>query len=193
MSAFDTARLFYLVLLGGALILWFVAQNRASAGKITQQAVVWALIFVGVIAAVGLWGDIRNTVTPGRATIAEDNRIILPRAMNGHYYLTAQVNGTPVDFVVDTGATGIVLTQKDAEAAGIDTSALAYVGRAFTANGEVRTAPVILQSIRIGPIRDERIRATVNQGEMDRSLLGMEYLQRFSSVEITGGKLVLTR
>ena len=172
MSEFDTARLFYLVLLGGAVVLWFFAQNRQSLGKVTQQALVWALIFVGVIAAVGLWGDIRNTVTPGRATITADNRIELPRALDGHYYLTAQVNGAPVDFVVDTGATGIVLTHDDATAAGIDTDALAYVGRALTANGEVRTAPVTLDRIQIGPVVDTRIRATVNEGQMDRSLAG---------------------
>lgn len=193
MSEYDTARLFYLVLLGGAVLLWFFAQNRTSLGRLTQQALVWALIFVGVIAAVGLWGDIRNTVMPGRATYTEEGRIVLPRAADGHYYLTAQVNGAPVDFVVDTGATGIVLTLGDARKAGLNTDNLAYVGRAYTANGEVHTAPVVLESIRIGPVRDTRIRATVNSGEMDRSLLGMDYLQRFSSVEITGGKLVLTR
>jgi aspartyl protease family protein len=193
MSDFDTARLLYLALLGGAVLTWFFTQNRASLGKVTQQALVWALIFIGVIAAVGLWGDIRNTVTPGLATVSGDNQIQLSRAMDGHYYLTADVNGTPVNFVVDTGASGVVLTHADAQAAGIDTATLAYVGRAQTANGEVRTAPVVLDSITVGPLRDTRIRATVNEGEMDRSLLGMDYLQRFSSVEISGGKLILTR
>ncbi|WP_371224050.1 retropepsin-like aspartic protease family protein [Roseovarius sp. 2305UL8-3] len=193
MSEYDTGRLIYLALLGGAVVLWFFAQNRNSLGKLTQHALVWGLIFIGVIAAVGLWGDIRHTVTPGIANVTADNQIELARAMDGHYYLTADVNGAPVDFVVDTGATGIVLTHDDAEAAGIDTSTLAYVGRAFTANGEVRTAPVTLDSINVGPLRDTRVRATVNEGEMDRSLLGMDYLQRFSSVEIRGGKMVLTR
>ncbi len=193
MSEFDSARLLYLALLGGAVVMWFFAQNRNSLGKLTQQALVWGLIFIGVIAAVGLWGDIRNTVTPGMATVTGDNQIELSRAMDGHYYLTAQVNGAPVNFVVDTGATGIVLTLDDARAAGIDTSNLAYVGRALTANGEVRTAPVVLETISVGPLNDSRIRATVNEGEMEQSLLGMDYLQRFSSVEISGGKLILTR
>ena len=186
MSEFDSARLLYLALLGGAVVMWFFAQNRNSLGKLTQQALVWGLIFIGVIAAVGLWGDIRNTVTPGMATVTGDNQIELSRAMDGHYYLTAQVNGAPVSFVVDTGATGIVLTLDDARAAGIDTSNLAYVGRALTANGEVRTAPVVLETISVGPLNDSRIRATVNEGEMEQSLLGMDYLQRFSSVEISG-------
>ncbi|MEQ8401546.1 MAG: TIGR02281 family clan AA aspartic protease [Roseovarius sp.] len=193
MSEFDYARVFYLVLLGGAVVLWFFAQNRNSLGKITQQAIIWALIFVGVIAAVGLWGDIRNTVMPGQAVVAEDGRIELPRAADGHYYLTADVNGQPIRFVVDTGASQIVLTKADAEAAGLATEELSFVGRAFTANGEVRTAPVRLERVEVGPLVDEDVRAVVNEGELDQSLLGMEYLQRFTSVEITNGTLVLTR
>lgn len=193
MSEFDTARLLYLVLLGGAVVLWFFAQNRKSLGHITQQALVWGLIFVGVIAAVGLWGDIRQTVRPGQAVLAEAGRIEVPRAPDGHYYLTAEVNGTPVEFVIDTGASQIVLSERDARRAGIDTTGLVYIGRAITANGEVRTAPVRLDRLAIGPFSDERVRAVVNEGELDRSLLGMDYLQRFSSVEISGNRLVLTR
>ena len=193
MSDFDYARLLYLVLLGGAVLMWFFAQNRASWGKITQQALVWGLIFVGVIAAVGLWGDIRQTVRPAQTVLAQEGRVELPRAPDGHYYLTAEVNGTPVDFVVDTGASQIVLTRDDARRAGIDLDALTYFGRAYTANGPVRTAPVRLDRIEIGPISDTDVRAVVNEGAMQQSLLGMEYLQRFSSVEITGGTLVLTR
>lgn len=193
MTEFDHARLIYLVLLGGAILMWFVAQNRASLGKLTQQAMVWGLIFVGVIAAFGLWDDIRQTVRPSQSVFAQDSRIELPRAPDGHYYLTAEINGAPVRFVVDTGASQIVLTQSDARRAGIDTDTLAYTGRANTANGPVRTAPVRLDSIAVGPIRDAGMRAVVNEGMMDHSLLGMEYLQTYSSVQISGGTLVLTR
>jgi len=174
------------------LVLWFVVQNRDSIGKLMQQALIWVLIFVGAIAVVGLWDDIRQTVRPMQSVVSED-RIELPRAPDGHYYLTAQVNGEPIRFVVDTGASQIVLGQSDAERIGIDTGRLAYLGRAYTANGEVRTAPVRLNSVEVGPVRHEDVRAVVNEGEMSGSLLGMSYLQRFSSIEITGGKLVLTR
>jgi aspartyl protease family protein len=144
------------------------------------------------VAVVGLWGDIRQTVQP-RPSVMAEGRIELPRAPDGHYYLTAQVNDVPLRFVVDTGASQIVLSQQDARRAGIDTGSLVYTGRAFTANGEVRTAPVRLDRVEVGAIRDSDVRAVVNGGDMAGSLLGMEYLQRFSRVEITGGKLVLER
>ena len=192
MQQIDFANLTYLVILGSVLVLWFVVQNRDSIGKLMQQALIWVLIFVGAIAVVGLWDDIRQTVRPKQSVVSEDS-IELPRAPDGHYYLTAQVNGEPIRFVVDTGASQIVLGQSDAERIGIDTGRLAYLGRAYTANGEVRTAPVRLNSVEVGPVRHEDVRAVVNEGEMSGSLLGMSYLQRFSSIEITGGKLVLTR
>ncbi|WP_417728411.1 retropepsin-like aspartic protease family protein [Roseovarius sp.] len=192
MEQINYSQLTYLVILGSVILLWFVVQNRASLGKLMQQALIWGLIFLGVLAAVGLWEDIRQTVRPMQSVVSGD-RIELPRAPDGHYYLTAEVSGVPVRFVVDTGASQIVLNQADAERIGIDTGALAYMGRAFTANGAVRTASVRLESVAVGPVRHADVRAVVNEGDMGQSLLGMEYLQRFSSIEITGGTLVLTR
>lgn len=192
MENFDLLNLTYLVILGSVILLWFVVQNRESVGKLMQQALIWGLIFVGAIAVVGLWGDIRQTVRPSQNVVSQD-RIELPRAPDGHYYLTAEVSGVPVRFVVDTGASQIVLSQEDAERIGIDTKSLAYLGRAYTANGEVRTAPVRLENLVVGSVRHENLRAVVNEGEMGQSLLGMDYLQRFASIEITGGRLILTR
>ncbi len=193
MTGDDIARLLYLVLLGGAILLWFVAESRSSPGKLARQALAWALIFVGVIAAIGLWQDIRRSVRPGAAVVRDTGQIEISRGIDGHYGLVADVNGVPIRFVVDTGASQIVLSREDARRAGIDVEALAYIGRARTANGEVRTAPVRLERLAIGPIVDEDVAAVVNEGDLDQSLLGMSYLQRFSSIEITAGKLVLTR
>ena len=189
----DPASLVYLVILGSAIGLWFFAQSRQSLGKLAQQAAAWGLIFLGAIAVVGLWGDIRQSVAPAQTVVAQSGQVELPRAPDGHYYLTADVNGEPVRFVVDTGATQIVLSKSDARRIGLDVDELVYLGRAYTANGEVRTASVTLDSFNIGPIKDSNVRAVVNDGAMAGSLLGMDYLQRFSSVEIGGGKLILTR
>ena len=152
MSDDNIARLIYLVLLGSVLVGWFLLQNRNSLNKVLQQAAVWGLIFVGAIAVAGLWNDIRRTVTPSIASFTEDGQISVPRAGDGHYYLTLEINGAQIDFVVDTGATNIVLTQADAKRAGLVLSDLAYFDRAMTANGEVRTAPVWLESVKLGPI-----------------------------------------
>lgn len=98
-----------------------------------------------------------------------------------------------MDFVIDTGATEMVLSLEDARRVGLDTAALAYVGQARTANGVVPIAQVVLDEVALGGISDTNVRASVNGGQMDGSLLGMGYLERFSKIEIEGDRLVLTR
>ena len=193
MQGHDIGQLIYLVLLGTAIGGYFIVQNRHQLGTLAQQAAVWGLIFVGVIAGVGLWGDIRSTMIPRQAVMAEEGRISVPRAADGHYYLMLEVNGAPIRFVVDTGATQLVLTREDARRAGLDPEELAFHAEARTANGRVRTAPVRLDEVRLGPIVDDHMRAWVNGGEMDTSLLGMTYLQRFSRMEFVNDELILTR
>ncbi|WP_281967963.1 retropepsin-like aspartic protease family protein [Roseovarius nanhaiticus] len=190
---FDTAHLVYLIVLGCAVMMWFFAANRDSLGKTLQQAAVWGAIFIGVIAAIGLWDDVRGTVAPRQSVSAEAGRIELPRAPDGHYYLDAEVNGAPIRFVVDTGASDIVLSREDAAAAGLRPENLNFTGHASTANGIVRTAPVRLDTISVEGLSDRGVRAVVNSGELRESLLGMGYLERFRSVQITGGTLILER
>ena len=186
-------QLTYLVLLGAALLMWFITQNRQSLGKTMQQAAAWVFIFIGVIAVVGFWDHIRSTVgTTPQLTVTE-NRIEVPRSFDGHYYLPMLVNDKAVTFLVDTGASRIVLSTNDAERTGIDTAQLNYFGRASTANGVVRTAPVRLHSLALGPITDRDVPASINEGELDQSLLGMDYLHRFSNIQFTDGRLILSR
>jgi aspartyl protease family protein len=193
MADVDYGRLIYLVLLLAAVGSWLFVQNRQTLGKTVQQLAIWAFIFLGVIAGYGLWDDIRSTVLPQQSAMTSAGQIEVPRSPDGHYYLTLDVNTVPVSFLVDTGATDVVLNAQDARNVGIDPDALAYLGRANTANGEVRTASVWLDSISLGSITDKNVRVWVNQGELDQSLLGMSYLQRWSSIEIRNGSLVLTR
>lgn len=193
MDSFDTGRLIYLVLLGLMVIGWFITQGKTNWNKTLQYTAVWAFIFGGAIAAYGLWGDISQTVRPQQTVFSEDNRIVVPRSPNGHYYITADVNGTPVNFVLDTGATSLVLTKKDAAASGLDPSDLQYYSRAMTANGEVRTAPVRLDTMTLGHVTDTNVPAVVNGGEMSNSLMGMAYLERWGKIEIAGNTLTLIR
>jgi aspartyl protease family protein len=119
--------------------------------------------------------------------------IEVPRERDGHYHMTLGVNGAPIRFIVDTGATDLVLSREDAARAGLDLDELRYFGRAFTANGEVRTAQVRLDEVRVGEIVDTFVPAVVNEGDMRVSLLGMSYLQEFGRIEIADDTLRLVR
>lgn len=192
MTAGDWPRLIYLGLLVVVLASAFLVHNRGNLGRVAQQAAIWGLIFVGTIAAIGLWSDMRSTVLP-RQTVVSAGKVEVPRSPDGHYYVTAAVNGVNVDFVIDTGATDMVLSQADAARIGLNPDNLAYLGTAQTANGVVRTAAVRLNSVTLSGIEDHNVRALVNQGQLDGSLLGMGYLGLFARIEIADGKMILTR
>nr|WP_321253383.1 TIGR02281 family clan AA aspartic protease [uncultured Ruegeria sp.] len=193
MDGDSIARLAYLSLLGAAVVAWFISQNRQSLNKTLQQMMAWVFIFIGVIAVVGLWEDIRSTVGPSAQMSVTGDTVEVPRSYDGHYYLPVLVNGEPITFLVDTGASQIVLSSADARRVGIDPDQLNYFGRAATANGEVRTAPVRLDSLELGPIVDRNISAWINEGELHQSLLGMDYLHRFSNIQFADGRLILSR
>lgn len=191
MDGDGTARLIYLAVLLAAVGGWVLAEYRGRLGFALRTALAWGMIFVGVMAGYGLWSDLRRDAVPQQ--MAESGgTITLPRAADGHYYLTLDIAGTPVLFMVDTGATNVVLSREDARRLGIDPATLAYLGQAQTANGTVRTARVTLSDVQLGPYADARLAAYVNDGEMDGSLLGMDYLGRFR-IEIAGDRMVLRR
>jgi aspartyl protease family protein len=187
----DIARLVYLVLLLSVIGGYFLMSNKKQLGKTAQQAAIWALIFLGAIAVAGLWGDVRRAAQPQAALITGDG-IEVPVADDGHFYLNAEVNGSNVLFVVDTGASDIVLSERDARRVGFDPDTLNYFGTAMTANGQVATAPVRLETLKLGERIDEQVPAVVNSGELDTSLLGMSYLSRYELV-LTKGRLILKR
>lgn len=156
-----------------------------------KQAGIWAVIFAATIAGAA-WYD-QNSQRSFSAQSQADDVIELRKRFDGHFHLTADVNGVAIDFIVDTGASQIVLSQDDAARAGISAQDLTFSQRARTANGSVQTAPVILETFSVGPVTDTGVRAVVNGGEMSGSLLGMSYLSRFASIEIAGERLILRR
>ncbi|KPN61905.1 aspartyl protease family protein [Aliiroseovarius crassostreae] len=193
MTADDLGRLAYLALLLTAVAGYFISENRFNLGQTLRHALLWVFIFIGAMAGVGLWNDIRNDISPKQSFIETSGQVVLPRAFDGHFYIQLKMNGQPIDFIVDTGASNVVLTKEDAERAGVDPSSLRYFGRALTANGTTRTAPANIARVELEGITDYGVEVWVNEGEMPQSLLGNSYLQRFDKIEIRRDQLVLTR
>lgn len=192
MDTDQIANLAYLGVLACVLVLWYVIQNRGGLTKMFQHLAAWVFIFLGAIAVFGLWDDISATLSPRQSVFADEGRIELPRSEDGHYYVTLVINDQPVRFVVDTGATAMVLTQDDAARVGLKGADLVYLSEAMTANGPVRTAPVRLDTVALGPFQDAQVPAYVNGGQMDGSLLGMTYLDMWQ-IQIANGTMVLER
>ena len=110
----------------------------------------------------------------------------------GHYRAQAEINGRPVDVLIDSGASLVVLSHEDAERVGLRLRAEDYSQRVSTANGATRVAPVMLDRINIGDISVRHVEAAVSEpGKLGQSLLGMTFLGRLQRVDMRGGVLIL--
>lgn len=115
--------------------------------------------------------------------------VVLQRS-GGHFFTEVDVNGTSIKMLADTGASAVVLSVEDAEAAGINIDALNFSATASTANGESAVAPVTLDEVRIGSISRSNVRAFVTR-DMNGSLLGMSFFNTLSKVAIESNEMVL--
>jgi aspartyl protease family protein len=115
---------------------------------------------------------------------------VLERSPGGHFYVDGEVNGQLVRFVVDTGASVVALTTRDAERIGISFSPSEFDVVGSGASGPVRGKPITLDTVSIDGKDVESIRGVVVEG-LDVSLLGQAYLNRISSVEMSNGRMRL--
>jgi aspartyl protease family protein len=181
------------VLLVGSLIL----RARVRPGYVLASALAWigiglvlllAYTFRDEAAAVGnrLLGELMP-----RSGIEQGGAMTFRAGPDGHFSVEADVDGARVDFLVDTGASDVVLSPRDAQRIGIDPATLSYTRIYGTANGTVQGAPVRLKRVRIGTIVMDDVPASVNAAPMDRSLLGMSFLGRLSGYSVENGVLTL--
>ncbi len=111
---------------------------------------------------------------------------------HGHFQASAEINGRPVDVLVDSGASIVALTYDDARRAGVYVRDSDYTQRVSTANGLARVAPVLLDRVSLGNVTVRNVPAAVSEpGSLGVTLLGMSFLSRLSRVDMRAGVLVL--
>lgn len=109
----------------------------------------------------------------------------------GHFYVPVALNGRSIDFIADTGASDIFLTQEDARKVGISTYNLNYNLTYNTANGQVKAAKTNVSSLVVGPIKLSNVSVSVSQNNGGMSLLGMSFFSQLSKYEVKDGKLTM--
>ena len=195
----DKVSLIYLVLLLTLVASGALAGRRLGFRVALGHVAIWSAIGLALVLGYAYRAELgavksrlMGTVLPSRATVTGD-AISVRAASDGHFYMDLTVNGAPIRFLVDTGASDIVLNPADARRAGLDPGRLSYSRRYGTANGVVRGAPVRLAQVILGPIRFRDLPASVNEAAMANSLLGMRFLDRFRGYTVRDGVLTLFR
>jgi aspartyl protease family protein len=173
-----------------------VFARRASLGTAARDLAIWvaigAVLIVGYsfrTEAAAAFERVRGELIPAYAASDAPHEATITASQDGHFYVMGQVNGAPVRFVVDTGASGIVLSPADALHAGIDPASLKFDSPAETANGVGYGAAVTARSLDVGQMRLTSVPIEVNQSPMSFSLLGMGFLERLDSFEVHGDQM----
>ena len=170
-------RVFFTAVVGAFLVLlagnqtfgWLTGENLGAAGT-------------GPVAA------------PERPPVAVSARnVVLVKAANGHFATPGSADGRTVDFLVDTGATVVVLTSETALRLGFHAKPSDYTQTMTTANGSLGMAPMTIKELRLGQIAVNNVQAAVAPpGKLNVNLLGMSFLSRLRKFEFSGDQLILT-
>lgn len=189
----ETAYFVYLAILGLFIGSYVLRNYRGRMNTMLQQVLIWLLIFLAAVVIFGFKEQLQKQLFPSQGVTISEDVISINRSRDGHFYANMLANDERIQFVIDTGASGIVLSTQDARKVGIVLENLRYLGVAGTANGEVRTAQTRLQTLEFSGLIEKDIRVFVSEGQMDVSLLGMAYLRRFARIEIIDDTLLLHR
>ena len=130
--------------------------------------------------------ELLGAIDPGGLS---DRAIRIKADARGHYHLNGRVNGVDIRFMVDTGATNVVLTKAAAQQLGL--TELKFDSPSSTANGTVLDAKVKLKAITVRSFVVRDFAASVGGGELNESLLGATWIHLFDSVEIKDGVMTL--
>lgn len=180
----------FLIVVGTALVMSLITSRRHTSQPLLQYALIWVGIFLMFTIAYSYKDRITAVIMPSKA-IKEDGKLIFRKSADGHFHVDALVNGAKINFIVDTGATDLVLSPDDAEKIGYKLSDLKYDRLYITANGMVKAASIIITSVEIGGVQFRDVDASINSAPMQSSLLGMSFLERLEYYQFQDEQLIL--
>ncbi len=150
------------------------AEARMGRGMIWLAALValaGLTLFFGMFET-GPGGGMRAGVDASGRT-----QVVLEQGRGGHYVAEGRINGQSVVFLVDTGATDVAVSEREARRLGLDFGPRVTV---MTAAGPAPAWVTRLDAVEIGGLRAENVRASITPGLGDQALLGMSFLKQFS-------------
>ncbi|RYG13476.1 MAG: TIGR02281 family clan AA aspartic protease [Burkholderiales bacterium] len=143
----------------------------------------WALV-MGVV-----WLAMERFMEPKKAVVTAQGELVIPRHRDGHFYVEGTVNGKPLRFMVDTGATGVVVSEVFAQAAALPRGEPTMFN---TANGALAGRTVRGMAVTAGPfsVSPTSVGVGLVGGKSDVGLLGQSFLSKFQ-VSMTREQMVL--
>ena len=192
MNSEDSPYFFYYILLI-VLVASSLIGMRLPLKKAAKMILAWIAIFGIIFILVAFRGEFgglgqRLYAEATGSEIVAGETVRIPMSDDGHFWVTARVNGQEVRFMVDSGASVTTLSKNDAQSAGIPTTFRRVMVN--TANGQAWVTKSHADTLQVGPIERSDFSVDINETE-DVNLLGMNFLSSLESWRVEGRFLVL--
>ena len=194
----DVAGNLVLLVLMIGLVLSSLLARRLPMSQMMKMLAAWALIFLTIFVLFSFRAEVkmvwdRVKAEAGFGTqVQADGTVRITKSADGHFHIVADVNGHPVEFLVDSGATTTALSAADAAKAGIRTPQLAFPVIVSTANGQVEMQRGRVDRLTIGPIVRDDFGVLISDRLGGTNLLGMNVLSTLKGWRIEGDVMILT-
>lgn len=183
-----------LVLVGSSLLA-----HRMPIGQFFRYALIWAAIFGGIYGPVlfrselgEVWQRAKVDLLGGTQPEVAGTTTRIRQSADGHFRITAAVNGKPFEFLIDSGATSSFLSDAAAVELGLDAQVRSGRPLVFeTANGPINAWSVEVSTVETGTIVMRPLEMMVSDGGSDENILGMNWLNRLRSWRVEGNVMTI--
>ena len=178
------------------LLVSSLAARRLPLTYIAKAALAWIAIFAALFAIfsfrfefISIWERVKADISGTAGQSISGEAIELRRQDDGHYWITVDINGKPVRFMIDSGATMTAINATTAKEAGVEADGYPII--LSTANGRVAAKRATVQSLVVGPHKIENHPVVVSESFGDVNLLGMNFLNDMQSWRVEANKMIL--
>lgn len=197
MTADQTANLVYSLLFLMLVVSSMVAR-RLPLRQTVKYALAWAAIFAGALVLYSFrhvagqaWDQVKRELNPG-APVQSGSSVRILKGNDGHFHVTAKVNGHTVEFLIDSGATTSTMSQADAQAAGVEIDMLGFGAAVETANGTTVMQRGRIGRLAVGSIVRMDLPILVSEDVDELNLIGMNFLSSLKGWKVEGQEMILT-
>ncbi len=197
-SSHEWSNVIYILILVVFLIMGFSSKDLPikKIFEFTGLWIVFALVALVLYSYRFEFLEVKDRVLsdlfPAKAINKNHKQLVLNIAQDGHYYLNVKIKNNEVRFMIDTGASDMVIDEKIALKLGYDLKKINYNKVFQTANGQSYGASIYFDEVDVSGIKFNNVQASITNSDLVIPLLGMSFLQKFYKYEFFRDKLILT-
>ena len=184
----------------GALVLVLSSLSLRNLGLsgFVRMLLGWLIIFAGIFLLFSyryelepIWQRVKGEFLGDTTPVIAGDEVRIRLGLDNHFSVRAQVNGQPLDMLIDSGATFTAMGDETAERLGIAVDTNTFPRIVQTANGMIRAYPARIETLDVGTVRRENVTVFVAPEFGDFAVLGMNFLSTLSGWRVEHNEMIM--